>query len=243
MNLCFFLALDRLPLGIAVTLEFTGPLARRDRRLAPAATCSGSTLAGLGILLLAPGIGDGLDPLGVVFALLAGAFWGAYILLSARVGRGVAGRGGLAVAMASRRSVLLLPIGIADGGSDLLDARPAAVGAGGRDVELGDPIPLELEALRRLPPRDLRRAAEHRAGLRGAWSACRPRPGAARPRGRRDRAGRRRQRRRAEQPTPASRRPRPERLPALRPAGLPPSCDRSGVAPLEARAGETGRGG
>ena len=151
MNCFFFLALDRLPLGIAVTLEFTGPLAvaiagsRRPRDVLWV------TLAGLGILLLTPGIGDGLDPLGVVFALIAGAFWGAYILLSSRVGRGVAGRAGLAVAMGVA-TIVLIPIGIADGGDGLLDPHLLLIGAAIAMLSSAIPYLSEMEALRRLPP-------------------------------------------------------------------------------------------
>src|SRR5690349_16674352 len=86
MNLSFYAALDRIPLGLAVTFEFVGPLgvaivgSRRGTDLAWAA------LAAAGIALLSPAIGGSLDALGVGFALLAGAFWAAYILLTARVG-------------------------------------------------------------------------------------------------------------------------------------------------------------
>jgi inner membrane transporter RhtA len=150
MNCFFFLALDRLPLGIAVTLEFTGPLAvaiaasRRPRDLLWVAS------AALGILLLAPGVGDGLDALGVLFALIAGAFWGAYILLSSRVGRGPSGRAGLAVAMGFA-TVLLIPIGVADGGSGLLEPRLLALGVAIAMLSSAIPYLSEMEALRRLP--------------------------------------------------------------------------------------------
>ncbi len=151
MNFCFFMALDRLPLGIAVTLEFTGPLgvavasSQRRRDLLWAA------MAAVGILLLAPSFGDGLDLLGAFFALAAGGFWAAYIYLSARVGRGPAGRGGLSAAMIFG-SVLLLPVGLADGGGDLLDPRLLAAGFGVAMLSSAIPYTAELEALRRLPP-------------------------------------------------------------------------------------------
>jgi inner membrane transporter RhtA len=151
MNLAFYLALERLPLGIAVTFEFTGPLAvaiwmsRRPLDLLWVA------LAGAGIVLLAPEVGDGLDALGVLFALIAATFWGAYILVSTRVGRGPAGRGGLALAMGIA-TVLLLPVGIGAGGEALLDARLLAVGAAVAMLSSAIPYTVELEALRRLPP-------------------------------------------------------------------------------------------
>lgn len=150
MNCFFFLALDRLPLGIAVTLEFTGPLgvaiatSRRPRDVLWVA------LAATGILLLAPGIGDGLDPAGVVFALTAGAFWAAYIVFSSRVGRGPSGRAGLATAMGVA-TLVLIPIGIADGGSGLLEGRLLLLGAAIAMLSSAIPYLAEMEALRRLP--------------------------------------------------------------------------------------------
>src|SRR3954470_20587067 len=86
VNLFFYAALDRLPLGITVTLEFVGPLgvavlgSRRPRDVLWV------LLAATGIVLLSGGCGGGIDGLGVALALSAGFFWGAYILLSARVG-------------------------------------------------------------------------------------------------------------------------------------------------------------
>lgn len=150
MNLFFFEALSRLPLGIAVTLEFTGPLGVAIAASRRAFDAVWVALAAGGILLLAPGVGDGLDPLGVAFGLFAGAFWAAYILLSARVGRGSAGRGGLAVAMAFS-TLLLLPIGIADGGVELLRPELLALGAAIGMLSSAIPYTTELEALRRLP--------------------------------------------------------------------------------------------
>ncbi len=150
MNCFFFLALDRLPLGIAVTLEFAGPLAvaiASSRRPLDALWVA---LAAAGVLLLAPGIGDGLDPLGVVFALTAGGFWGAYILVSSRIGRGQAGRPGLATAM-GLATIILLPIGIADGGAELLDPRLLALGVVIAMLSSAIPYLAEMEALTRLP--------------------------------------------------------------------------------------------
>jgi inner membrane transporter RhtA len=150
MNLSFYAALDRIPLGLAVTFEFVGPLgvaiagSRRGADLAWAAFAAG------GIALLSPGIGGSLDALGVAFALLAGAFWAAYILLTARVGRAFERGDGLALAM-SFSSLLLLPGGIVGGGPDLLD--PGLLGVGVAVALLSSAIPysFELEALRRLP--------------------------------------------------------------------------------------------
>jgi inner membrane transporter RhtA len=150
MNLSFYAALDRIPLGLAVTFEFVGPLgvaiagSRRGADLVWAAFAAG------GIALLSPGIGGSLDALGVGFALVAGVFWAAYILLTARVGRAFERGDGLALAM-SFSSLLLLPGGIVGGGGDLVD--PALLGVGLAVALLSSAIPysFELEALRRLP--------------------------------------------------------------------------------------------
>ena len=151
MNLTFYEALDRIPLGVAVTFEFVGPLgvaiAGSRRRL----DLLWVALAATGILLLSDfGAGGGLDGLGVALAVGAGAFWAAYILLSARTGQAFADGSGLAIAMAVG-AVSLIPVGVADAGSGLL--RPELLAAGLAVAILSSVIPytLEIEALRRLP--------------------------------------------------------------------------------------------
>jgi inner membrane transporter RhtA len=151
MNLCFYAALDRLPLGIAVTLEFVGPLgvavfgSRRGRDVIWA------LLAAAGVLLLSDGMsGGGTDALGAALALTAGGFWAAYILQSARVGNTYPGLGGLAVAMAIS-AALVAPFGIVQGGGELLTPSNLAVGLAVGMLSSAIPYALELEALRRLP--------------------------------------------------------------------------------------------
>jgi inner membrane transporter RhtA len=153
MNLVFYSSIARIPLGVAVTIEFIGPLgvavagSRRPLDLGWVA------LAGAGILLLAPlpaGDALALDPVGVALAAFAGALWASYILLSARVGREVPGPGGLALAM-SVGAVALLPIGVISAGAALLE--PGLVLAGLAVALLSSVVPysLELAALRRIP--------------------------------------------------------------------------------------------
>lgn len=149
MNLSFYEALARLPLGIAVTLEFTGPLAVAVLGSRTRIDVLWAAIAGLGIVLFAPDVGDELDATGVAFALGAGAMWGCYILLSARVGRGPAGLGGLSAAMVLA-AVILLPIGIHDGGGDLFVPAVAATAFGAAMLSSAIPYVLELQALRRL---------------------------------------------------------------------------------------------
>ena len=150
MNLSFYEALDRLPLGIAVTFEFTGPLAVALLGSRNRLDLLWALLAGVGILLFAPDIGDGIDPIGVLLALSAAFFWAMYIYMSTRVGRGPVGLGGLSLAMAIS-ALLLLPVGVADAGGDLFDPRLAAVGLGVAMLSSFVPYTVELEALRRLP--------------------------------------------------------------------------------------------
>ena len=150
MNLFFYEALARIPLGLAVTFEFVGPLgvalagSRRPRDLAWVAFAAGGIVA-----IAAPGT-DSLDALGVLYALLAGAAWAAYILLSARTGRAFPGGGGLALAMCVA-ALLLIPFGVADGGGALLDPHVLALGAVVAILSSAIPYSAELEALRLMP--------------------------------------------------------------------------------------------
>ena len=151
MNLCFYEAIDRIPLGIAVTIEFLGPLgvavALTRRRL----DFLWVALAVCGIALFADrGEGGSLDPVGVAFILAAAAFWAAYILLSARTGRVFPGGTGLSLAMIVG-TAFLVPIGLVDGGAALLEPELLAAGAGVALLASAIPYTFELEALRRLP--------------------------------------------------------------------------------------------
>jgi inner membrane transporter RhtA len=150
MNLSFYEALDRIPLGIAVTFEFVGPLGVAIAGSRRALDLVWVVLAAAGILLLSDfGTAD-LDGLGVALALIAGGFWAAYILLAARVGRRLPGGQGLALAMAVG-ALMVAPFGLADAGGDLFSAEVLAVGLAVAILSSAIPYTLELEALRRLP--------------------------------------------------------------------------------------------
>jgi inner membrane transporter RhtA len=150
MNLSIYAAIDRIPLGIAVTIEFVGPLGVAIVGSRRALDLVWVALAAAGILLLSDfGTAD-LDALGVAFALLAGCFWAAYILLSARVGQAFEGAQGLTIAMAVG-AVLAAPIGVADGGAELAGAGVLAVGLVVAFMSSALPYTFEMEALRRLP--------------------------------------------------------------------------------------------
>jgi inner membrane transporter RhtA len=149
MNLSFYLALDRIPLGIAVTLEFVGPLAVAIGTSRRRADLVWVALAAAGIVLLSPSPDGSLSLLGAGLALLAGCFWAAYILLSARIGRSMPGGGPLALAMAFG-TLLLIPAGVAHAGA-LADPGVLAVGLGIAVLSSAIPYSVELEALRTLP--------------------------------------------------------------------------------------------
>ncbi len=151
MNLCFYLALSRIPLGIAVTIEFLGPLGvalAGSRRWLDGLWVA---LAAGGVVLLMEGRGD-LDLLGVLFALAAGACWGLYILVGAALGRHTTEGNGLALGMAVA-ALVTVPFGVAESGTALLQPWVLAAGAGLALLSSVIPYTLDLEALRRIPPR------------------------------------------------------------------------------------------
>jgi inner membrane transporter RhtA len=150
MNFAFYSAIDRIPLGVAVTIEFAGPLSVAVVGSRRALDVVWALLAAAGILLLADLGGGGTDATGVALALLAAAFWAAYISLSAQVGQRVPGGAGLALAMIVS-TVGVLPFGVAQGGTDLLAPGVLAGGLGVAMLSSAIPYSLELEALRRLP--------------------------------------------------------------------------------------------
>ncbi|MFD0359327.1 DMT family transporter [Streptomyces sp. NPDC127110] len=153
MNGLFYQAIDRIPLGPAVTLEVLGPLALSvivSRRLVNL-LWAGLALAGVALLAGHGGGGlGGLDLLGAGFAVGAGAMWAAYIVFSARTGRRFPQADGLALAMAVA-AVISLPLGVAEAGSDLLTPSTLALGLGVAVLSSVLPYTLELLALRRLP--------------------------------------------------------------------------------------------
>ena len=149
MNLTFYEAIDRIDLGVAVTLEFIGPLGVALAGSRTRLDVLWAALAAAGVILLG-GVGAS-DLTGVIFALVAGALWASYILLNARVGQTFSGGGGLAMAMAIG-ALPLLPIGIADAGGDLLRPGLLVVALGVAVLSSVIPYSLELEALRRIRP-------------------------------------------------------------------------------------------
>ncbi|GAA2591218.1 EamA family transporter [Actinomadura fulvescens] len=150
MNYSIYQSFSRIPLGVAVTIEFLGPLmvsivaSRRLRDVVWALLAFG------GVVMLARG-GE-LDLVGIGFAVLAGACWAGYILLSVATGKRFSGSTGLAVASIVG-TLAMAPIGVASGGSALLSPELLLIGLGVGLLSSVIPYTLELEALRRMPAR------------------------------------------------------------------------------------------
>ncbi len=153
MNGAFYSAIDRLPLGVAVSIEFTGPLilaAVLSRSRTDLAWVS-LAVAGMALLGIESITGaESLDPVGVAFALLAGSFWAGYILTSARAGRLVPGHDGLAVALVVS-AVVVMPLGGAGASAAFEDLHLLALAAVVALLASVIPYSLEFAAVRRLP--------------------------------------------------------------------------------------------
>ena len=150
MNWAIYQSFSRIPLGIAVTLEFIGPLTVAVAGSRRARDLLWVLLAGAGVLVLGAEPGR-LTVAGVLFALLAGAAWGAYILLSAGTGRRWPGLDGLAVASVIA-TLLLAPAAVARSDGDFADPRILGLGAAIGMLSSVIPYSFEITALRRIRP-------------------------------------------------------------------------------------------
>ena len=154
MNGLFYQAIDRIPLGTAVTIEFLGPLAlaaalsRRAREIAWALVAFG------GVLLLRGQSIDGhhLDHVGILFAVGAAVFWAYYIVTASRAARSGVGFGGLAIASVVA-AALTLPFGVASAGTTLVQPHILLVGLAVALLASVIPYSCELAALARMPKR------------------------------------------------------------------------------------------
>ena len=151
MNLLFYMSLRTIPFGVAVAIEFSGPLAVAMYASRKPVDFVWLALAIGGLALLLP-LGQGtvsLDPEGVIYALLAAVCWGAYIVFGKRVGHLHAGHSvalGLTVA-----AITVVPFGIWHAGTALLDPHILLFGLGVAAISSAIPISLEMMALKRLP--------------------------------------------------------------------------------------------
>ena len=152
MNLIFYLAIERIPIGLAVTLEFIGPLV---------VAVVGSTrlldylwvlLAAAGIVLIAPWSDNGVDLLGVLFALLAGTLWAAYIVLGGKVSKIMKGGEAVATGMLFA-TILILPFGVLGDGFQSLTPTLFYLGIALALLSSAIPFTLEMKALGQLPSR------------------------------------------------------------------------------------------
>jgi inner membrane transporter RhtA len=151
-NLVFYLALSRIPLGLAVTVEFIGPLGVAvfgSRRVADMAWV---VLAAAGIALIAPWAGGGADAVGLLLALAAGGCWAAYILLGGRVSRLIPGGAPVATGM-TIAAFVALPAALATDGFARLTPGLFASGIGVALLSSAIPYTLEMIALKELPAR------------------------------------------------------------------------------------------
>ncbi|TQF13294.1 EamA family transporter [Myxococcus llanfairpwllgwyngyllgogerychwyrndrobwllllantysiliogogogochensis] len=154
MNLTFYLALERIPLGIAVAIEFTGPLAVALLSTRKAVDFIWALLAVAGVVMILPlaGTGKALDWVGVGWALVAGTCWALYIVFGQKAGASV--HGGTAASLGMLTAALLVvPFGVAQAGTSLLDVSllPAVLGIAVLSSAL--PYSLEMMALKELPTR------------------------------------------------------------------------------------------
>ncbi|MFD9187372.1 DMT family transporter [Streptomyces phaeochromogenes] len=150
MNVLFYQAIDRIPLGAAVTLEVLGPLLLSVVVSRRAAGLLWAALALAGVCLLGRGAFAQLDVVGVAFAMSAGGMWAAYIVLNARAGARFPRLDALAIAMAVA-ALVSLPLGIGASGGMLLEPGVLVLGLAIAIMSSGVPYTLELLVLRRLP--------------------------------------------------------------------------------------------
>ena len=152
MNLIFYFAIERIPIGLAVTLEFIGPLVVAvvgSKRLLDYLWV---LLAAAGIVLIAPWSNNGVDLLGVVFALAAGALWAAYIVLGGKVSKIMKGGEAVAVGMLFA-TILILPFGIIGQGFQNMTPTFFYLGIALALLSSAIPFTLEMKALGQLPAR------------------------------------------------------------------------------------------
>jgi inner membrane transporter RhtA len=152
MNLTFYEAIARIPLGVAVTVEFSGPLCLSLVASRRRPDVVWAFAAGVGVALLGSGVGPRLDPGGVVFAGLAGVFWAGYILASKKAGRSFSSLDGLSWGLFVA-AVVVAPYGFASKGASMLSLRALGLGAAVAALSSVLPYSIDLMTLRRVSPR------------------------------------------------------------------------------------------
>ena len=153
MNFFYYHAIESIPIGDAVTIEFLGPLLVATIGSRRPADLLWVVLAAAGVLALSHGDTRHVRGIGVLYAALAGACWALYIVATASVGRNFASGEGLVLAM-SVAAVVTLPAGVIEGGTRLLQLTPVAIGAVIGLLSSAIPYGFEMEALRRISKRN-----------------------------------------------------------------------------------------
>ena len=153
LNLCFYMALRTIPLGLAIAIEFVGPLvlAVASSRKLVHFVWIGLAVLGLGLLLPIDPSATRLDPVGVGFACAAAVMWALYIVLGKRTGHLHAGRT-VALGMTAA-ALIVVPVGVVSAGAALLDPKIAALGLVVAVLSSAIPYSLEMIALREIPKR------------------------------------------------------------------------------------------
>lgn len=150
MNLIFYYAIQRIPLGLAVTIEFIGPLFLAlffSRKLLDIVW---AMFACVGILLIVPWESGSLDPLGLFFAFMAGVFWAAYIVMGGKVSKVIDSKTAVTVGMLIA-SLIILPFGLFDGYLGALTWATFAKALAVAILSSALPFTLDMIALKELP--------------------------------------------------------------------------------------------
>jgi len=153
MNLVFYWAIKRIPLGLGVTIEFTGPLALALLGSRKLLDLLWVLLAGLGIALIAPWQNNNVDLLGVALALLAGALWAGYIVLGGKISKLLKSGDAVAVGMLFA-TAFILPFGILSNDLAAVNAPLLLIGVAVALLTSAIPFTLDMGALRQLSPKN-----------------------------------------------------------------------------------------
>lgn len=152
MNMVFYMAIARIPIGLGVTLEFVGPLGLAIFGSKKPVDFLWVVLAATGIVLITPWTGTGLNLAGVLLALLAGVFWAGYIILGGRISKIMKGGDAVAIGMLFA-AIVILPFGIYGGGLSTLNPKLLGLGAALALLSSAIPFTLEMRVLKQLPAR------------------------------------------------------------------------------------------
>lgn len=150
MNLSFYYGIQRIPLGLGVTVEFIGPLGLALLASRRAADFLWAVLAGAGVALIVPWKGGNVDPVGLLFVFLAGLFWAVYIVMSRKITRRMKSSDAVACGMCIAL-LFILPFGVFSGDLENLNWKLGVLGLGVAVFSSALPFTLDLFALKRVP--------------------------------------------------------------------------------------------